>query len=86
MVTAAEILPAPAAPNGAAKPKQRPSKNQLRREKKKIKKQQASRESSVVTDTETESVSFCLSHRPLPPWSFGGRPWEILHPLTRNWR
>ncbi|CAZ84432.1 unnamed protein product [Tuber melanosporum] len=56
MVTAVAVPPA--ASGASTKPKQKLSKNQLRREKKKLRKQQkASRGGSAVTDSETESES-----------------------------
>lgn len=56
MVTATESPETPVA-NGVAKPKQKLSKNQLRRAKKKQQKQQSSREGSVVSGAESESES-----------------------------
>jgi len=64
MVTATETPGTPVA-NGVAKPKQKLSKNQLRRAKKKQQKQ-SSRESSVVSTSASESESESETEKPAP--------------------
>lgn len=83
MVTA---MAAPPAANGApTKPKQKLSKNQLRREKKKLKKQQkASREGSAVTDSETESVSLLLVVRKAVHRRKGASLTSVCDPRNRR--